>query len=44
MKLSLRKRYFFVIEKYVRDVKQGQKVVPDLVEPIMKGSGLVKEE
>ena len=38
------KTCFFVIEKYIEDAKQGQKVAPDLVEPIMKGSGLVKEE
>ena len=43
-KLYLRKRHFFVIEKYVEDVKQKEKDVPDLVESIMKGSGLVKEE
>ena len=43
-KLYLRKIYFFVIEKYIEDAKQGQKVAPDLVESIMKGSGLVKEE
>ena len=39
-----RKRHFFVIEKYVEEVKQNQKDIPDLVESIMKGSGLVKEE
>ena len=43
-KLYLRKRHFFVIEKYVEDVKQKEKDVLDLVESIMKGSGLVKEE
>ena len=43
-KLSPGKRYFFVIEKYVEDVKQEEKDVPDLLESIMKGSGLVKEE
>ena len=43
-KLTLRKRHFLVIEKYVEDVKQNEKDVPDLLEPIMKGSGLVKEE
>ena len=32
------------MEKYIEDAKQGQKVAPDLVESIMKGSGLVKEE
>ena len=44
-KLSLRKRHLFVtsIEKYVEDVKQGQKIDPDLVESIMKPSGLVRK-
>ena len=31
-KLTLRKTHFFVTEKYVEDVKQDQKNVPDLVE------------
>ena len=39
-----KKRHFFVIEKYVDDVKQNEKHVPDLLEAIMEGSGLVKEE
>ena len=43
-KLFPRKRHFFVIEKYVEDVKHDEKHVLDLLEPIMKGSGLVKEE
>ena len=43
-KLYRGKRHFFVIEKYVEDVKQDEKHVPDLLESIMKGSGLVKEE
>ena len=43
-KLTLGKRHFFVIEEYVEDVKQGEESVPDLVESIMKGSGLAKEE
>ena len=43
-KLTLRKRYVFVIEKYIEDAKQEEKDVPDLVESIMKGSGLAKEE
>ena len=37
-------RTFFVMEKYVEDAKQEKKDVPDLLEAIMKGSGLVKEE
>ena len=32
------------MEKYIENVKQEEKDVPDLVESIMKGSGLVKEE
>ena len=43
-KLSLGKRLFFVIEKYVEDVKQGQKVAPDLVESIMRPTDIVKEQ
>ena len=34
-KLTLRKRHFLVIEKYVGDVKQDEKDVPDLLESIM---------
>ena len=43
-KLTLRKRHFFVIEKYVEDVKQDQKPVPDLLESIMRPTDPVKEE
>ena len=43
-KLPLGKGQLFVIRKYVEDVKQGQKIAPDLVESIMKASGIVKEE
>ena len=43
-KLYLRKRYVFVIEKYIEDVKQDAKHVPDLLEAIMRPPGLVKEE
>ena len=32
------------MEKYVEDAKQDEKDVPDLLESIMTGSGLVKEE
>ena len=39
-----KKNNFFVIEKYIEDVKQGQKVAADLLEAIMKAPGLVKEE
>merc|ERR1711965_739649 len=43
-KLTLSKTYFFVIEKYVEDVKQDEKHVPDLLESIMRPTCLVKEE
>ena len=45
-KLTLRKRHFFVIlvEKYLEDVKQDEKHVPDLLESIMRPPGLVKAE
>ena len=36
--------YVFAVGKYIEDVKQDEKDVPDLVESIMKGSGIVKEE
>ena len=42
-KLYLRKRHFFVIEKYIEDVKQEEKDVPDLLESIMRPPGLAKE-
>ena len=32
------------MEKYIEDVKQDEKHVPDLLESIMKAPGLVKEE
>ena len=34
----------FVIEKYVEDVKQDEKHVPDLLEAMTRPPGLVKEE
>ena len=43
-KLYLRKRHFFVIEKYIEDAKQDEKHVPDLLEAIMKPTDPVKEE
>ena len=42
--LSRRKTYSLVIEKYVMDIRQGQKNDLDLLESIMKPCGLVKEE
>ena len=43
-KLTLRKRHIFVIGKYVEDVKQEEKDVPDLVESIMRPTDPVKKE
>ena len=43
-KLTLRKRHFFVIEKYIEDVKQEEKDVPDLLEPLMRPTDPAKEE
>ena len=43
-KLYLRKRHFFVIEKYIEDAKQKKKDVPDLLEAIMRPACFVKEE
>ena len=43
-KLHWRKRHFFLIGKYVEDVKKDEKSVPDLVESIMRPSDAVKEE
>ena len=37
-------KHIFVIEKYVEDVKQDEKHVPDLLEAIVRRLGLVKEE
>ena len=39
-----RKRPVFVIGKYVEDVKQDEKSIPDLVELIMRPTDPVKEE
>ena len=43
-KLTLRKRHFFLIEKYIEDARQDEKHVPDLLESITQPPGLVKEE
>ena len=43
-RLTLSKRHVFVIEKYVEDVKQDEKHVPDLLESIIQPPGPVKEE
>ena len=43
-KLTLRKRHFFVIEKYIEDARQDEKHVPDLLEATMRPTDPVKEE
>ena len=43
-KLYPRKRYFFLIEKYIEDARQDEKHVPDLLESIMRPTDPVKEE
>ena len=43
-KLYLRKRHFFVVEKYIEDTRQEEKDVPDLLEAIMRPTDPVKEE
>ena len=43
-KLYPRKNNFFVMEKHIEDAKQEEKDVPDLLEPIMRPTCLVKEE
>ena len=43
-KFTLLKRHVFVIEKYIEDVRQDEKHVPDLLEAIMRPTCLVKEE
>ena len=40
----LRKRHFFLIEKYIEDARQDEKHVPDLLEAIMRPTDPVKEE
>ena len=40
---TISKMYFFVREKYIEDVRQDEKHVPDLLESIIP-PGLVKEE
>ena len=41
---KIRKRHFFVIGECIEDVKQDEKHVPDLLEPIMRPTFFVKEE
>ena len=42
-KLTLGKIHFFVVEKYVEDIKQNEKHVPDLLEGIERPTCLVKK-
>ena len=42
--LTLSKRHLFVIEKYIEDLEQDEKNVPDLLESIMKPPGLVNKK
>ena len=41
--LTLSKRHFFVIEKYIEDAKQEEKDVSDTLESMMRPTDLVKE-
>ena len=43
-KLTLRKRDFFLVEKYIEDAKQDEKHLPDLLESIIQPLDPVKEE
>ena len=42
-KLYPRKRYFFLIAKYIEDARQDEKHVPALLEAIMRPTDPVKE-
>ena len=41
---DLKKKTFFLIEKYIEDARQDEKHVPDLLESIMRPTDPVKEE
>ena len=41
--MYLRKIYVFVIEKYIEDVRQDEKYMPDLLEAIMRPTFFVKK-
>ena len=43
-KLTPRKRYFFLIEKYIEDARQDEKHVPDLLKSIIQPTDPVKDE
>ena len=42
--MTLRRHFLLVIDRHVEDMEQDEKSCPDLLESIMKASGLVKEE
>ena len=41
---DISKGYFFLIEKYIEDLRQDEKHVPDLLESIMRPTDPIKEE
>ena len=41
---AISKRHFFLMEKYIEDVRQNEKHVPDLLESIMRPKDPVQEE
>ena len=41
---NLKKGHFFLMEKYIEDVRQDGKHVPDLLEAIMRPTDPVKDE
>ena len=41
---TISKRHFFLIEKYIEDVRQEEKHVPDLLESIIQPPDPAKEE
>ena len=41
---TISKGYFFLIEKYIEDLRQDEKHVPDLLEAIMRPTDPVKDE
>ena len=41
---TISKRHFFLIEKYIEDLRQDENHVPDLLESIMRPTDPVKEE
>ena len=43
-KLYPRKRHVFLMEKYIEDLRQDEKHVPDLLEAIMRPTDPVKDE